>query len=81
MYVNTFNITLYRLVGKKAEDNPLLLDYTLMSKHLCREKLSLVVNGYAGSVKYEAFDVCNGGATVKSLTSDHRPVSCKFDPT
>jgi hypothetical protein len=70
-----------KVTGKKAIDNPLLLDHILISQPLCNGKLSLVVNEFAGKVEHEEFDLNNAGATKKALTSDHIPVSCTFDPT
>lgn len=70
-----------KVTRKPASENPLLLDHILMSQPLCRGKLSLVANEFAGKVEHEEFDLHNAGATKKALTSDHIPVSCTFDPT
>lgn len=62
-----------------AKDNPLMLDHILMSQPLCRGALKLKVNEHAGMVEHEIFERCNAGSNSKTRTSDHRPISCKFD--
>jgi hypothetical protein len=62
-----------------ASKNPLLLDHILMSQPLCRGDLLLKVNEHAGLVEHEAYERNNAGASSNARTSDHRPVSCKFD--
>jgi len=64
-----------------ASRNPLLLDHILMSQPLCRGKFPIVANEYAGKVEHEPYERYNAGATKNARTSDHRPVSCEFDPT
>jgi len=73
----------YRDAIKKisAEDNPLLLDHILISQPLCQGNLSFMVNEQAGRVEHEEFERNNVGSNSKTRTSDHRPVSCKFNPT
>jgi len=56
-----------------------LLDHILISQPLCRGQFPLVVNAHAGQVEHEAFERANAGANSKTLTSDHRPVSCMLD--
>ena len=63
----------------KAKDNPLLLDHILISQPLCRGQLFLIANENAGMVEHEAYERCNAGSNSDTKTSDHRPVSCKFD--
>jgi hypothetical protein len=67
------------VTGRKAKDNPLLLDHILISQPLCRGALPLVVNERAGLVEHEAFERGNAGARSRTQTSDHRPVSCVLD--
>ncbi|NUM33615.1 MAG: endonuclease/exonuclease/phosphatase family protein [Candidatus Brocadiae bacterium] len=64
------------LLGLSAADNPLLLDHILISQTLCRGNAPLVVNENAGKVEHEAYERANSGANSKTITSDHRPVSC-----
>ena len=64
-----------------ASKNPLLLDHILLSQPLCREKFPIVANEYAGKVEHETYERCNAGARKNAMTSDHRPVTCIFDPT
>jgi len=68
-----------KIEGKRAKDNPLLLDHILISQPLCRWQFPLVVNAHAGQVEHETFEQANAGANRKTLTSDHRPVSCMLD--
>lgn len=58
---------------------PLLLDHLLISQPLCRGELPVVANQHAGQVEHEAYAMGNAGSTSATRTSDHRPVSCKFD--
>jgi hypothetical protein len=62
-----------------ASQNPLLLDHILISQPLCRGELPLVANQHAGQVEHEAYEESNAGANSTTRTSDHRPVSCRFD--
>jgi endonuclease/exonuclease/phosphatase family metal-dependent hydrolase len=62
-----------------ASQNPLLLDHILISQPLCRGELPVVANQHAGQVEHEAFERYNAGANSATRTSDHRPVSCRFD--
>ncbi|RRJ23760.1 endonuclease/exonuclease/phosphatase family protein [Rheinheimera mesophila] len=63
------------ITGKRAKDNPLLIDHILMSQALVNGAFPLQVNSGAGMVEHLAFDRANAGATVKRITSDHRPIS------
>jgi endonuclease/exonuclease/phosphatase family metal-dependent hydrolase len=67
------------LLNIPASQNPLLLDHILLSQPLCRGELPLVANEHAGRVEHEAYEQHNAGANSATRTSDHRPVSCKFD--
>jgi len=62
-----------------ASQNPLLLDHILISQPLCRDQLPLIANEHAGRVEHEAYAQFNAGSNSKTRTSDHRPVSCRFD--
>ena len=62
-----------------ASRNPLLIDHILISQPLCRSQLILVANENAGRVEHEVYERLNAGSNDKTETSDHRPVSCKFD--
>lgn len=62
-----------------ASRNPLLLDHILISQPLCRGKLSLIANENAGKVEHEVYERSNADSNSKTRTSDHRPVSCRFD--
>ena len=70
-----------RIKKISAKNNPLLLDHILISQPLCSGKLSLMVNEHAGKVEHEEFERNNVGSNSKTRTSDHRPVTCKFDLT
>lgn len=65
--------------GISAGNNPLLIDHILISQSLCRGEFPLVVNEFAGKVEHEVFERNNAGATANAKTSDHRPISLKFD--
>jgi endonuclease/exonuclease/phosphatase family metal-dependent hydrolase len=69
------------VLGVPASQNPLLLDHILISQPLVRGELSLEVRGGAGKVEHEAFERANVGASSRSRTSDHRPVSCLLEET
>lgn len=63
------------ITGKKAKDNPLLIDHIIMSQALVNGSFPLQVKSGAGKVEHLAFDRGNSGATAKRITSDHRPIS------
>jgi endonuclease/exonuclease/phosphatase family metal-dependent hydrolase len=67
------------VTGRKAKDNPLLLDHILISQPLCRGDFPLVANEHGGRVEHEAFERGNAGAKSRTRTSDHRPVSLELD--
>lgn len=64
-----------------ASENPLLLDHILMSQPLARGELAYEVNAGAGRVEHEAFERANAGSNSDTRSSDHRPISCRFDET
>jgi hypothetical protein len=67
-----------QIAGRRAADNPLLLDHILMSQALCRGELPLVAHAHSGAVEHEAFARANAGASKSRQTSDHRPVSLRL---
>ena len=64
-----------KVTGKKAKDNPLLIDHIIMSQALVNGSYPLQANAGAGEIEHLAFDRGNSGASAKRRTSDHRPVS------
>ena len=67
------------VTGLTADENPLLLDHILMSQPLCNGSYPVVANARGGQVEHDAYEA--GNPTGKTPTSDHRPVSMKFDDT
>ncbi|WNC69951.1 hypothetical protein RI845_07390 [Thalassotalea nanhaiensis] len=63
------------ITGKKAKDNPLLIDHIIMSQALVNGSFDLQAGEGAGEVEHLAFERGNSGASAKRITSDHRPVS------
>lgn len=61
------------VTGKKAKDNPLLLDHILYSQPLRTGPYPLRAKTRAGLVEHEAWEKFNPSGT--NVTSDHRPVS------
>ena len=57
----------------------LLIDHIMLSQPLCRGNLPLVANAGSGAVDHESFERANAGSNSKTITSDHRPVSCRLD--
>ena len=70
-----------QVTGVPASKNPLLIDHILMSQPLVDGSLPIIANEGAGLIKHHAFDRGNAGASIKRITSDHRPVSVLFDAT
>lgn len=67
------------ITGKKAADNPLLIDHILMSQALVDGSFPFQAHAGAGLVEHLAFDRGNAGATAKRITSDHRPVTITLE--
>lgn len=64
-----------KITGKKARDNPLLIDHIIMSQALVRGQFPLQAKPGSGIIEHTAFDRANAGATKNAHTSDHRPLS------
>lgn len=67
------------LLGIPASQNPLLIDHILMSQPLTQGQFPVVVHSGAGQVEHQAFERVNAGSNSQTRTSDHRPVTCRFD--
>lgn len=69
------------ILGRSAANNPLRLDHLLVSRHLLGGALPRVLNRQACLVEHEAYESHNAGANNATRTSDHRPVTCRLDPS